>query len=162
VGALIDSCRPSRRLVLVLGLIVGLLAACGGGGGGSSADRQISVSDAFALATVAGQPNGAVYFTIVSAGADTLERIEVPDSIADHTEIHETVSGANGAMSMREMKSGVALDPGTAVTFTPGGKHVMLVDLVAPLATGQTFDITLAFAKADPVTLPVAVVESAP
>ena len=162
MGALTDSCRSSRRLVLVLGLTVGLLAACGDGGGGSSADRQISVSDAFALATVTGQPNGAVYFTILSTASDTLERIEVPDSVADHTEIHETVNGANGEMSMREMKSGVTLDPGTAVTFTPGGKHVMLVDLVAPLATGQTFDITLDFAKAASVTLPVAVVESAP
>ena len=141
--------------------MIGLLAACGDGGS-DAAVRQISVSDAFALATVTGQPNGAVYFTILSTAADTLERIEVLDSIADHTEIHETVTGANGAMSMREMKAGVALDPGTAVTFTPGGKHVMLVDLVAPLATGQAFDITLDFAKADPVTLPVAVVESAP
>jgi copper(I)-binding protein len=148
-------------LVLILGLSFGLLAACGDSGG-DSANRQISVSDAFALATVTGQPNGAVYFTIVSAGADTLERIEVPDSIAGHTEIHETVTAANGEMSMREMKSGVTLDPGTAVTFSPGGKHVMLVDLVAPLAAGQTFDMTLDFAKADPVTLPVAVVESVP
>ena len=55
----------------------------------------------------------------------------MPDSIADHTEIHETVTTAKGAMAMQEMESGVALDPGTAVTFTPGGKHVMLVDLVA-------------------------------
>ena len=104
--------------------MIGLLAACGDGAS-DAAVRQISVSDAFALATVTGQPNGAVYFTILSAAADTLERIEVPDSIADHTEIHETVTGANGAMSMREMKAGVALDPGTAVTFTPGGKHVL-------------------------------------
>ena len=160
MGALIHRARASRRLLLILGLTTGLLAACGDAG--SAADRDISVSDAFALATVTGQPNGAIYFTIVSAGADTLERIEVPDSIAGHTEIHETVTGANGEMSMREMKSGVTLDPGTAVTFTPGGKHVMLVDLATPLAAGQTFDITLDFAKADPVTLPVAVVESAP
>lgn len=153
--------NPSRRILLVVGLAVSLLVACGGGDDGA-ATRQVSVSDAFALATVTGQPNGAVYFTVVSTDSDTLERVEVPNAIADHTEIHETVTNAQGEMSMQEMKSGVTLDPGTAVTFTPGGKHVMLVGLVQPLAVGQTFEITLDFAEADPVTLPVAVVESAP
>lgn len=162
MGALIGSCRTraGRRVVLVLGLTA-LLAACGGDDD-SAAGGHVSVSDAWALATVAGQPNGAVYFTVLSTDADTLEQVDVPDSIADHTEIHETVTNASGEMTMQQMKSGVTLDPGTAVTFTPGGKHVMLVDLVQPLATGQTFDVTLEFAKADPVTLPVAVVESAP
>jgi periplasmic copper chaperone A len=160
VGALIDSCR-ARRLALILGLTVGVLAACGDDAG-EAADRHVSVSDAWALATVTGQPNGAVYFTVVSTAADTLQRIEVPSSIADHTEIHDSVTNAKGQTAMQEINSGVTLDPGTAVTFTPGGKHVMLVDLVQPLATGQTFDVTLEFGRADSVTLPVAVVESAP
>jgi copper(I)-binding protein len=121
----------------------------------------VSVSAAFALATVSGQPNGAVYFTVVSTESDSLQRVLVPDSIADHAEMHDTVTTADGAMTMRELES-VALDPGTAVTFTPGGKHVMLVGLVQPLVAGETFDVTLEFAEADPVTLPVAVVESAP
>ena len=73
----------------------------------------------------------------------------------------EAVATANGT-GMHEMTSGVALDAGTAVTFTPGGMHVMLVDLVQPLAVDETFEITLDFARADPITLPVAVVESAP
>ncbi|HZB43149.1 MAG TPA: copper chaperone PCu(A)C, partial [Ilumatobacter sp.] len=67
-----------------------------------------------------------------------------------------------GATGMREITSGVALDPGTAVTFTPGGMHLMLVDLAEPLVEGRTFDITLAFARADQITLPVVVVERAP
>ena len=160
MGALIESCRATRRLVLLV-VCIAAIAACADSGG-NAGDRRVSVSDAFALATVTGQPNGAVYFTIVSTEADTLERIEVPDSIAGSAQIHETVIAANGEASMREMKSGVPLDPGTAVTFTPGGSHVMLVDLVAPLTVGQQFDITLDFAKAASVTLPVAVVESAP
>ena len=161
MGALIDSCRATRRLAFVLGSTVGLLCACGADAG-EAGDRHVSVSDAWSLATVTGQPNGAVYFTVVSTAADTLQRIVVPSSIADHAEIHETVTNTKGEIAMQEMSSGVPLEPGTAVTFTPGGKHVMLVDLVQPLAAGQTFDATLEFAKADSVTLPVAVVESAP
>ena len=98
----------------------------------------------------------------MSTEADTLQRVVVADSIADQAEMHDSVTAADGAMTMREMGAGVALDPGTAVTFTPGGKHVMLVGLAQPLAPGETFDVTLEFAEADSVTLPVAVVESAP
>jgi hypothetical protein len=157
VGALRSGRR--RRLALAC-LAVVALAACGSGDDTSTA--PISVSDAWALATVTGQPNGAVYFTVMSTADDTLEQVTVPDTVADHTEMHQSVTTATGAMDMREMDSGVALEPGTAVTFTPGGMHVMLVDLVAPLAVGQTFDIALEFANADSITLPVAVVESAP
>ena len=160
MGTLTDSGRATARLLVAVAATVALLAACAGDD--DAAAGQLSVSDAFALATVTGQPNGAVYFTVVSPDADTLEKIDVPQSIADRASIHETVTNAKGEMSMQEMKSGVDLDPGTAVTFTPGGKHVMLEDLVQPLVVGQTFDVTLEFAKADPVTLPVAVVESAP
>lgn len=163
MGALTDRIiGVARRLALAAGLIAGMLAACGGDGGLGPTTGQVSVSDAWALATVAGQPHGAVYFTVLSTEADTLTRVVVPATIADHAEIHETVTNASGEMAMREVHSGVVLDPGTAVTFTPGGRHVMLVDLVRPLAAGETFDVTLEFAKATSVTLPVVVVESAP
>ena len=162
MGALIDAVvGATRRLAPIAGLTLGLLVACGSDGGGAAAGR-VSVSDAWSLATVTGQPNGAVYFTILSTESDTLQRIEVPASIAGHATIHETVTNADGAMTMHEMESGVSLEPGTAVTFTPGGSHVMLVDLVQPLSVGEAFDVTLEFAKADPITLRVAVVESAP
>jgi copper(I)-binding protein len=161
VGALTGVRRPhTRRTALASLIAVVLLAACGSGG--DSTRDPISISDAWALATAVGQPNGAVYFTITSAADDTLEHVTVPDTIADHTELHEAVTRANGAVGMQEMTSGVPLGAGTAVTFTPGGMHVMLVDLVQPLAVDDTFEITLEFAKADPITLPVVVVESSP
>jgi copper(I)-binding protein len=161
VGALSGTRRRRiRRLALVACLAVLPLAACGSGD--DTATSPISVSDVWALATATDQPNGAVYFTVRSTSDDTLERVTVPDSIADHAELHEEKTDANGRMVMQEMTAGVALDPGSAVAFAPGGKHVMLVGLVAPLTLGQTFDITLEFAKASSITLPVAVVESAP
>jgi copper(I)-binding protein len=157
VGAL-SNVRPLRLLAACAAVL--LVSGCGSG---DDADTGvIAVSDAWALATVNGQPNGAVHFTITSATDDTLEQASVPDTVADHTEFHEAVITATGATGMREITAGVALDPGTAVTFTPGGMHLMLVDLAQPLDEGQRFDITLTFARADQITLPVAVVERAP
>ena len=137
-----------------------LLAACSSGD--DSTREPIATSDAWALATGAGQPNCAVYFTITSAADDTLEHVSVPDTIADHTELHEAVTRADGSVGMQQMTSGVPLGAGTAVAFTPGGMHVMLVDLAQPLVVDDTFEVTLEFERADPITLPVVVVESAP
>jgi copper(I)-binding protein len=161
VGALSAALRRRTRARAVLASSAfASLAACGAGTGDEG--RSISISDAWALAAAAGQPNGAVYFTITSVSDDVLERAAVSEVVADHAELHEAVTTATGAMGMQEMRSGVPLPPGTAVTFAPGGMHVMLVDLTQPLVVGETFDIVLEFADADPITLPVAVVESGP
>jgi copper(I)-binding protein len=161
VGALSGVRLPHTRCTAIVALVAAvLLAACGSGG--DSTREPIAISDAWALATGVGQPNGAVYFTITSAADDTLQQVSVPDTIADHTELHEAVTSANGAVGMQQMTSGVPLGAGTAVTFTPGGMHVMLVDLARPLVVDDTFEVTLEFARADPITLPVVVVESAP
>jgi len=44
----------------------------------------------------------------------------------------------------------------------PIGSHLMLVDLVAPLTAGATFDVTLRFATAGDVEVEVDVRDSAP
>lgn len=67
-----------------------------------------------------------------------------------------------GAMSMREMESGLALTGGDTVSFAPGGYHVMLIDLVAPLEEGESFEVTLDFANADDLTIESTVSETAP
>ena len=74
--------RTGRRPRLALACVaVVALAACGSGD--DTATRPISVSDVWALATVTGQPNGAVYFTVMSTADDTLEQVKVPDTVAD-------------------------------------------------------------------------------
>ena len=104
--------RHTRRLALLAACVaVTALGACGSGD--DTATRPISVSDAWALATVTGQPNGAVYFTVMSTAGDTLERVTVPDSIADHAEMHESVTTATGAIGMQEMTLGCRAEPGT-------------------------------------------------
>ena len=57
-----------------------------------------------------------------------------------------TMAG-EGMMTMQEVES-VPVPAGGTVTFKPGGYHVMLIDLVAPLEVGQTVPLTLTFAKA--------------
>jgi copper(I)-binding protein len=65
-------------------------------------------------------------------------------------------------MTMQEMTAGLPLPAGETVVLEPGSYHVMLIDLVEPLETGQEFELTLDFENADEMTIDVEVMESAP
>ena len=117
----------------------------------------VSVTRVWARATSASQKNGAAYFTIANPGADdTLTGAATP--VADMAELHRT-SAVNGVMQMRPVAS-VKVPHGQLVTFGPGGLHVMLMGLKQPLKQGDSFPLTLTFAKAGDVTVN-AVVQSA-
>jgi copper(I)-binding protein len=53
----------------------------------------------------------------------------------------------NGVMKMRQV-DGIDLPAGKTVALKPGGYHIMLTGLAQPLAAGQSFPLTLDFAKA--------------
>lgn len=56
----------------------------------------------------------------------------------------DDTGGMSGMMQMREV-SRIDIPAGTTVTLEPGGYHVMLLELAAPLTPGQTFEVTLTF-----------------
>jgi copper(I)-binding protein len=68
---------------------------------------------------------------------------------------------AEGTMTMREIEA-IELPAGATVSLQPGGFHVMLMDLAAPLETGDSFDVTLVFAEAGEQRITVEVREDAP
>ena len=55
-------------------------------------------------------------------------------------------------MTMQPVDS-IELPAGEEVSLEPGGYHIMLLDLVAPLEVGDTFDIVLTFENAGEVTV---------
>ena len=90
--------------------------------------------------------------------------------IAASAEVHEVVPAegsdtsmpmGTGEMVMREVEA-IEIPAGEMVMLMPGGYHVMLIDLVAPLEIGQTFDVVLAFENAGDVVVPVEVRDDAP
>jgi copper(I)-binding protein len=72
-----------------------------------------------------------------------------------------TMPMGSGEMVMQEVES-IAIPAGETVELKPGGYHIMLIDLVAPLELGQEFDIVLTFANAGEVTVTVVVADAAP
>lgn len=66
-----------------------------------------------------------------------------------------------GGMTMRPVE-GIDLPAGQQVQLEPGGYHVMLLDLAAPLAAGSTYQLTLQFEHGGTVKVDVPVQDSAP
>ena len=60
-------------------------------------------------------------------------------------------------MRMAEQPDGIAIPAGGEVTLQPGGIHLMLLDLAAPLVEAGTVELTLEFETAGAVTLTVPV-----
>jgi copper(I)-binding protein len=144
-----------RRPLTVAAAALGL-AACGSGG-----DDALHVDDAWARATPAVVSVGAVYLEVTSPVADELVGATVEPSIAAAVQVHRTAVDAAGAATMSEQAALPVPADGT-LALEPFGDHLMLVDLAAPLTTGETFDLTLQFATAGDVTVPVEVRDDAP
>ena len=105
---------------------------------------DVTVSRAWARATPGGAQAAAAYLTLESASGDRLVGVTTP--AAQKAELH-SMTMDNGVMKMRAVDS-VELPAGQPVTLKPGGYHIMLTGLAKPLVEGQSFAVTLTFAKA--------------
>lgn len=108
---------------------------------------QVQATNAWSRATPGGASTGAVYVTLASPAGDTLTGVS--SSVATTASVHEMAMDGN-VMRMRPMP-GLPLPPGKPVTLQPGGYHIMLEGLKAPLKQGQTLPLHLTFAKSAPV-----------
>ncbi len=131
----------------------------------------IAVTDVWARSSPAMADAGAAYMAIENAGGadDALVAASVDPSVAGAAELHEVVmvddeggdmSGTTmdgsmdgeGTMRMQQVEQ-IDLPAGESVELKPGGYHIMLLDLVAPLEEGTTIQITLDFENATSVTV---------
>jgi periplasmic copper chaperone A len=102
----------------------------------------LQITQPWARATPMGADSGAAYMTVTNTG-QTAERLScVSSDAAAKCQIHEaTMEG--GVMKMRPVEGGLQVKPGETVTLKPGGYHMMLVGLKAPLQQGKTVMATL-------------------
>jgi periplasmic copper chaperone A len=122
---------------------------------GAAQDSGPRIDHAWARATPGAASTGAAYFRIESPIDDRLIGLATP--VAGKAELHTHVE-VNGAMQMRAVEDGLAVPARQAVELKPGGPlHVMLIDLHQKLKAGDSFPLTLTFAKAGPRVVTVKV-----
>jgi len=117
----------------------------------------IAISDAWTRPTAAGMPMGAAYFVVRNAGTVDDVIVSASTPAAARVEIHQTTI-ADGMARMRPLREVVVPARGM-VAIAPGGIHLMLVDLAAPLPAGTRVPLALQFRRAGRVEISL-VVES--
>ncbi|MBI2255729.1 MAG: copper chaperone PCu(A)C [Proteobacteria bacterium] len=110
---------------------------------------------AWSRATPAGAKTGAAYVKIENTGDTADQLLSVSADIAAMTEVHQ-MTMENDMMKMGP--AGVVdIPPHGVVELKPHGLHIMLMGLKKPLTEGDTFPVTLTFAKAGKVDLQIVV-----
>jgi hypothetical protein len=94
----------------------------------------------------------AAYFTLCNGGANPISLASLSASVAGMVEAHETVTDPSGRKLMRPLE-GLSIAPGERVVFQPGGSHLMLMDLKAPIAAGDVATITIGFSDGSSVSV---------
>ena len=103
------------------------------------AHAQVSVQDAWVRATVAQQKATGAFMRLESAQDTKLVGASSP--LTATVEVHEMLMQDN-VMKMREVPA-IEVPAGKPVDLKPGGYHIMLMDLQAPVQAGSVIPVTL-------------------
>lgn len=126
------------------------------GGALAQSAGPLRIEQPFARATAPTARAGGAFMTIVNTGASADRLLRVETSVAARAELH-TVIMEGDVMRMREVP-GIDVPANGKATLAPGGFHVMLMELKAPLKAGDTAPITLVFEKAGRIDVNVPIV----
>lgn len=120
---------------------------------------EIDIGHPYARPTREGQTVGAGYLKLANKGpVDRL--VSATSPAAGSVEIH-SMSMEGDVMKMRQVDA-IELATGQTVELKPGGYHLMLMGLKAPLKVGEKFPLTLKFEKSGEVVVTVNVEEPKP
>ncbi|MEJ6541861.1 copper chaperone PCu(A)C [Brachybacterium paraconglomeratum] len=143
--------RPTRRAALASALLLPL-AACssnpsdssetGGASDGSGTSAEgLTLVDPWVKAAEEGMTSA--FGTLTNDTGRDLQLIAASTPSAGMVELHETMGDGSGGMSMQEKEGGFPVPDGGELMLEPGGNHLMLMDLAAPLRPGDEVELTL-------------------
>ena len=140
-----------KFLVLTLALLIAV-SAC-------TTTGEMEVHQAWVRPTAQGE-NAAVYLTIHNHSTTEDELTGATATVADVVEIHES-KVENDIMQMNKISSRpIAADE--EIIFTPGGLHIMLIDIKQELVLGEHIGVILSFKNHEDIVVEVHIEDSMP
>ncbi|TIC84584.1 copper chaperone PCu(A)C [Nocardioides sp. GY 10127] len=151
------STRPRLRTLASTALLVTALGtgltACGSDSEASSdasssasADAtmasEITMEDPWVKAVDSGMT--AAFGTLENSGGSDATLVSVTSDASDTIQLHETVE-KDGTMQMQEKDGGFTIAAGGDHELSPGGDHIMFMDVTDALEPGDTVTLTLTF-----------------
>lgn len=121
---------------------------------GETNDGTISVREAWARPTLGKIANSDAYLKITNAGLRSDTLLSVGGSAAEKIELHEHIHDGN-TMRMRKIDKGLEIAAGTTKNLEPGGHHITLIGVAAPLNEGGKIALKLEFEHAGEISIDV-------
>lgn len=117
--------------------------------------KSIEIDSAYVRATIPGTNVSSAYMNIVNNADEAIVLVGASGKISDRIEIHQHLM-EDGMMKMRQVDS-LVIAANNQVILQPSGYHLMIFNLVKPLAVGSDITVTLQFSdgKNVDVALPV-------
>lgn len=122
--------------------------------GESASSEHASAALERAWAKAGDSDMSAAFGTLVNHGKAPLTLVGAETPAAASVELHE-MAMVDGAMVMRKLEGDFDVPAGGSRELAPGGEHLMLMGLTAPLLPGDEITVTLRFS--DGTTLDVVV-----
>ena len=107
--------------------------------------QSVEVKDAWIRTSVQGQMSTGAFMKITAR--ENMKLVSVSTPVAGVAEVHE-MKMEGDVMKMRAVEGGLDLPAGKTVELSPGGYHLMVMDLKAALPKGSTVPFTLVFKDA--------------
>lgn len=129
------------------------LSACGSGPstpttGGAGPTTPVAAAQTGTLTldsgwVKAGSGMTAAFGTITNTSTKPVTVVKGSSRQAGVVELHTMEAQPDGTMKMTEKKGGFVIPAGGRLTLSPGGDHIMLMDLQNPLSNGQRVSLDL-------------------
>jgi copper(I)-binding protein len=165
----VSTSAPRRRRGIVLAALLAAplaLAACGSttpaGAGAAPAARGAATTPAGETGHASGHAHAltldsawvkagsgmtAAFGTISNPTDHDVTIVQGSSPAAGAVALHTTEKQADGTMTMTEKKAGFVVPANGSLTLSPGGDHIMLMGLTAPLSNGQ--DVAFSMVSSD-------------
>lgn len=101
----------------------------------------LTVSDAWAKASDSGMT--AAFGRLDNPTGGAVSIVSATSPAAATVQLHEVLVGADGSSTMAPKAGGFVVPAGGSLTLAPGGDHLMLMDLVAPVRAGDDVALQL-------------------
>lgn len=121
----------------------------------AAAAPGIVVNEPWARASAGAARTGAAYLTLSNPGADGDRLVAATTPVAGRVELHTHVRDGD-VMRMRPVEA-IDIPAGAKADLKPGGLHIMLLGLKAPIRVGMRVPLTLRFEKAGSVDVELSV-----
>lgn len=116
-------------------------------------EHMLTIDQPWAPHTGKRTMSAAVYLSLHNGGNASDSLIDVKSDVAGMTMLHQSYE-EDGIMRMDHVNA-LEVPAGGSAALAPGGYHIMLMQLHAPLKKGEYFPLTLVFEKAGEVTVQV-------